>query len=460
MRNIEYKNSKKILKNIIGKDESDTMEWKPSLSQIDEIVKAVSGFSNEKGGKIIVGVSRTGEILGVDIGKNTIEQLTNKIVDNTDPKVYPSISVKSVQGKKIIVIQVKESTDKLVLAFGRPYKRIGKSTLRMIRDEYERVILEKHKEKLQFDKQVCKEATLEDIDKEEIIRFLKKYKIERNLEVDFKASIKEVLEKLSLVTNGKLTNAAILLFGKDPQRFFMQATAKCAKFKGNEPLEFIDMKVFRKNIIEQREDIIEFIKEHIKLHAEIVETERVEKWEYPIEAIREAVTNAICHRDYELHGNVQIRIFDDRLEVWGCGPLPLPLTPDDLKRKHKSILRNPLIGKCFFLIKYIEEWGTGTNRMIKWCLKYGLPEPIFEEVAGDFVVTFRKYVDENMLKELSNRQRRIVDYLRKHKKIDRSETINLLNVSKNTTLRVLSGLQTIGVVKRTGKGKNICYVLK
>ncbi len=146
------------------------------------------------------------------------------------------------------------------------------------------------------------------------------------------------------------------------------------------------------------------------------------KWEYPIEAIREAITNAICHRDYKIASNVQVRIFDDRLEVWGCGPLPEPLTVEDLKKEHRSILRNPLIGRCFFLAKFIEEWGTGTNKIIEKCLEHGLqeslapfqtlieqsslslPEPLFEETSGSLVVTFRKYeISDEIIKKLPDR---------------------------------------------------------
>jgi ATP-dependent DNA helicase RecG len=174
--------------------------------------------------------------------------------------------------------------------------------------------------------------------------------------------VRESLEKLDLLIDGIPTNAAILLFGRDPQKFFGHSEIRCARFKGTKPLEFIDMKVFGGNLIDQREDAVEFVKEHIKLHAKIVGLERVETWEYPIDAIREAVTNAICHRDYEECANAQVRIFDDRIEIWGCGALPEPLTVDDLKQSHRSILRNPLIGKCLFLIKFIEHWGTGTNR--------------------------------------------------------------------------------------------------
>ena len=261
--------------------------------------------------------------------------------------------------------------------------------------------------------------------------------------------------------DGKLTNAAVLLFGKNPQRFFIQSETRCARFKGLKPLEFIDMKVFGGNIIDQRENALEFVKEHIRLHAEIKGTERVERWEYPIEAIREAITNAICHRNYETASNVQIRIFDDRIEVWGCGPLPEPLTPEDLKREHKSILRNPQIGKSFFLIKFIEQWGTGTNRMIEQCLGHGLPEPLFEEVAGDFVVTFRKYnITEEILNELNDRQRKAIEYLLKHKKITNKEYREINpNISDRTALNDLNELIHKNIIVAKGEKKYRYYIL-
>jgi len=245
------------------------------------------------------------------------------------------------------------------------------------------------------------------------------------------APITEALERLELMKNGKLTNAAILLFGKNPQKFFLQAETRCARFKGTEPLEFIDMKVFSGNIINQRDDAVEFVKEHIKLHTKIVGIERVEEWEYPIEAIREAVTNAICHRDYEISSNIQVRIFDDRIEIWGCDPLPKPLTIEDLKKKHDSVLRNHLIGKCFFLIKYIEQWETGTNRIIRECLEHGLTEPLFEEISESLVVTFRKSkLTEEYLDKigLNKRQKLVMGYLKKRKEYLVQNTPLFVNV--------------------------------
>ena len=223
------------------------------------------------------------------------------------------------------------------------------------------------------------------------------------------------------------------------------------------------MKVFGGNLIDQREDAVEFVKEHIKLHAKIIEMERVETWEYPIDALREAVTNAICHRDYEERSNVQVRIFDDRVEVWGCGSLPEPLVVNDLKQSHRSILRNPLIGKCLFLIKFIEQWGTGTNRIINACVAHGLPEPIFEELSGSLVVTLRKMITTETLREmnLNERQIKAVLYVEEKGSIANKEYQVLFGVSRVTATRDLNLLEGNDILKRIGKGKrDLKYVFK
>ena len=393
----------------------------------------------------------------------TIEQLTNKIISNTEPKIYPDISVRKFEGKNLIVIRVDKYSYDIVLAFSRPYKRVGKSTIKMSKDEYERSILEKHKDKLYFDSQICKEATLDDIDNIKVKKFLERASFERRLEINPNITPKEALRKLNLIKKDKLTNGAILLFGKNPQKFFLQSETRCARFKGIEPLEFIDMKVFGGNIIDQREDALEFVKEHIQLHAEIKGTERIERWEYPIEAIREAVTNALCHRNYKISSNVQIRVFDDRIEVWGCGPLPEPLTVEDLRKKHDSVLRNPLIGRCFFLIKYIEQWGTGTNRMIKKCLSSGLPEPLFEEISGNLVVTFRGKITKEYLEGLDLNKRQIVamEYIKKIGKITNKNYREMFPEISNETARLdLSTLVRKKLLNKRGEKRGVYYTVR
>jgi len=452
------------LKGIIESGESETTEFKTSLAEWRDVIETISAFSNRNGGRVLIGVADDCGIVGVDIGRNTIEKLANQIKQNTDPVIHPSIRVEEIdgkQGKQVIVVDVDESEQKPVLAFGIAFIRVGKSNQKLGYEGIRNLALQTSK--VYWDGRVCGDASLEDIDEDKVRWFLRRAKYERRLELDPETPFREALEKLELLREGKPTNAAILLFGRNPQRFFIQSETRCARFKGIKPLEFIDMKVFGGNMIDQREDAVEFVKEHIKLHAKIVGLERIETWEYPIDAIREAITNAICHRDYEISANVQVRIFDDRIEIWGCGHLPEPLTVEDLKQRHRSILRNPLVGKCFFWIKFIEQWGTGTNRIIDACLNHGLPEPVFEELSGSLVVTLRKGITEELLREkgLNERQIKAVSYIREKGSIANKEYQVLFDVSRITATRDLKLLEGEGVLKRTGKGKrDLKYVLK
>lgn len=438
--------------------ESHTTELKKSLAQLDVALKSVCAFLNHKGGTVYFGVANDGKITGLNVTDKTLRKISQQIHSRIKPEITPEIREVKEKGESIIELKIPKGNNKPYFLNGVAYKRIGTENRIIPPDELKRIILEQKQTK--WDEEICEGATLNDINEEKVERFLRKAKFERRLEIDPTISVKEALKRMDLIKRNKLTNATILLFGKNPQQFFMQSEVRCARFKGTEPLEFIDMKVFVGNIIDQREDAVEFVKEHIKLHAKIVETERVETWEYPIEAVREAITNAVCHRDYEISSNVQVRIFDDRIEVWGCGLLPKPLTVDDLRKKHDSILRNPQIGKCFFLIKFIEQWGTGTNRIISECLKYGLPEPLFEEVAGNLVVTFRKTkFTEDYLKQLGLNERQIkaIHYLKENKQITRRKYSSLFNCSTRTAFNDLQAMIDKKILKRKGKGKYTYY---
>src|SRR3989338_9433806 len=177
--------------------ESEKVELKPSLSQLNEIVETVVGFANSKGGTVFIGVSNTGDIIGIEIGKSTIEKLVSTIKQNTEPSQYPKIIVKTICGKSIIEVNIIESKEKPVLAFGRAFKRVGKSTLKVDKDEHERMVLEK--KKVYFDALVCEGATLDDIDGEKVQRFVKEAKRQRNFAMEEPFSLDEILMRLKLL---------------------------------------------------------------------------------------------------------------------------------------------------------------------------------------------------------------------------------------------------------------------
>jgi len=220
------------------------------------------------------------------------------------------------------------------------------------------------------------------------------------------------------------------------------------------------MKVIEGTIEEQIDLVEKFVMNNIQRSAWLEEgkTQRTEKWEYPLNALREAVTNAICHRDYESTSNVQVRIFDDRIEVWNPGNLPEGWTIATLKKKHESKPKNPLIAKLFFMIRRIEQWGTGTTEMIKETIKYGLPEPIFEDTKTSIIVTFRKFkFDEGILKELNERQMRAVEYIKAKGKITTKEYIKLTETPLRTARRDLLDLKDKKIIEFVGAAKTGYY---
>ncbi len=155
-----------------------------------------------------------------------------------------------------------------------------------------------------------------------------------------------------------------------------------------------------------------------------------------------------------------LRISDDRIEIWNPGKLPEPLTPESLKEKHESIPKNPLIARMFFLVKKIEQWGTGTNEMVDMCLEHGLPEPEFEETDASFVVTIRKKIlTEEKMEELglNERQKKAFKRIEEKESITRSEYEDMFGISERTANRELSQLVDLNLIEKKGKGPNTHY---
>lgn len=450
------------LPELVKKGESEKVELKPSLSQINEIVETISAMSNTRGGFIIIGVTNSGKITGIDIGEDTIERLSNKVVNSTEPKTYPRIRVEKFDGKGVIVIEVREAEDKPVLASGRAFKRIGKSTVRISKDEYERMLTEK--KKIYWDGQICEGTTLKDID----WKFVGEFFIplyEKTSKKKLAGTPKELLESLGCIKSDKPTNAGILLFGKTPQRFFLNSYIALARYKGKvEGAERLDYKEFEGNLFTQIDECDRYIKEHIATMSRLLpyQVQREDIPEYGLFSIRELLTNAVCHRDYyNQHTKVIIKMFPDRIEFYNPGGLPEDITPQNITEKQFS--RNPIIAKVLAKVKYIEELGEGWNKIIKeheeHLLKPKLPR-IREDKSTVLVTLFstkEKFEKDRELK-LSERQKEILDFIGKNGRISTSQCARLLNVSNDTALRELSKLKSLGFITRKGRGKGIYYV--
>lgn len=436
-------------------NESKTVEFKSTLSEMDQIIETVSAFSNTKGGTLYIGVEDNGTINGVSLGKGTLESLANSIKQNTDPKIFPDITEEKKYSRTIIKVFVPEYPVKPVWAKEKVYVRVGKTNQRIPVEKIRQLI--KTNTPFYWDNQISSEFKLSDINIRDIKLFIQRVKDERNSDFGPKAKTSAVLEKLNLVKSGKLTNASILLFGKDTQKYYPRSLVKCALFANSQAIDFLDFKDIGGTIINQVPEVLLFLRKQLNISVKISgKPERDEIWEIPREALREAVINAICHRNYEDTGNVQVRIFNDKVEIWNPGTLPESITVESLKKEHRSIPRNELIARCFYMIKYIEQWGTGTNRIINLCKEAKLKEPKFEIRNGDFIVTFfRKKIREEKpvtALRLNDNQKKILKYLSEHGPSKTSEIVDELNIPLRSARRYLS--EMLQIVYWSGTTKN------
>ncbi len=450
----------KELSKLIEKGESKDLEFKEGFCSAQELAKEMCAFANSKGGTILLGVDDSGRKTGIKLKKNIEEHIITIASNNLSPKIIPEISILG----DIVKIDISEGRDKPYSANGIYYMRVGSVSRQMDRNEL--LDMMQKSGRIQFDSQVCEGATLDDIDEEKVIWLLGEARRERGLKIPGDVPVDEALMRLKLTVSGKPTNAAVLLFGRDLQKFFTQSEVKCIRFKGIKPVKpFIDFQVIDGDIFYQVDEAERFVLRNIHKAVWLVQgqVQRQEKYEYPPDAIREALVNAICHRDYYSPSKVQVRVFDDRIEIWNPGVLPEELSLEDLRRRHTSIPRNPLVARQFFWVRYIEEVGTGTNDMIDNCLEWGIPGPEFEHVTGDFVVTFRKAVltDELLAKlRLNERQKKAIEYLKEYGKIDRKAYCNICSVEKTIAYEELADMIDKGILQREGKGRGTHYILR
>ncbi|OGX05796.1 MAG: hypothetical protein A3G87_10305 [Omnitrophica bacterium RIFCSPLOWO2_12_FULL_50_11] len=246
-----------------------------------------------------------------------------------------------------------------------------------------------------FDASVCRGAELSDIDDEYIVNFLETARAERKFPLLANTSAKKLFTHLNLFTNRKLTHAAVLLFCRKPQKFrpLLCAEIKCMHFHGTQVAKPIpSYQIYRGTLFEQVDDAVDFVLGKLDRTVTPSKTKIASdvSYEIPKMVIREAIVNAVAHRDYISNAGVQVMLFSDRLEVWNPGALPSGMTLKSLRTAHSSVPHNPLISEPLFWARYIERAGTGTLDMIALCKEMDIPEPVFELRNGQFVLTIRR----------------------------------------------------------------------
>ncbi|MDP2825273.1 MAG: ATP-binding protein [Sulfuritalea sp.] len=317
-----------------------------------------------------------------------------------------------------------------------------------------------------FDTSACDKATVKDLSRKRVDWFLETARRERGFPLKPNTDTKALLAHLNLLDGSRPTNAAVLLFGANPQRFHRTAETKCVHCHGPEYRRpFASMQIYGGDLFEQADQARDFVlaKLNRAIGTRAAGITAPATYELPPDAVGEAIVNAIAHRDYNSNASVEVRLFADRLEVWNPGALPGTLTLDDLRDAHPSVPFNPLIAESLYLARYIEKAGSGTLRIIELCREAGLPEPGYELRAGSFVITlWRDWLTEDVLAslDLNERQKQAVVYLKQDQVITNSIYQTEFEASKRTASRDLDEMLSMGILEKLGTtGKGVHYRL-
>lgn len=457
------------LKKLVDKGESSTLEFKSTTGEIKSAFTTVCGFLNNKGGIVLIGVHDKGKIVGQDVGDNTRQEITREL-SKIEPHADITVSYIPVEkSRQVIAISASAGTKTPYTYDARPYWRADGVTQRMPNEHYEHLIYNRKSSPTTWEHLTINDCTISDLDEDRIRQVVRVGITEGRIrEIAINASIKEILKKFKLITDSEVRNAAVILFCKDEDKQFLQAELKMARFKGINKHEFLDNKVIRGNVFDLYEHAMNFLKNHLPIAGKIEAGNpfRIDTPAIPYNVLREALVNALAHRDYSSRsGSITLAIYDDRVEVGSTGRLPHEIHLRDLSKEHESHPRNPLIANVLHACRMIERWGRGTQDMIELCLKSGNPKPRFVELTGSFsvVLPLKEPIGGQSitkLRALTSRQQEILGLLEEGpyssvqiaEKLEQPATLRMVQID-------LAKLEKFGIVGREGRARSSVWKL-
>lgn len=431
--------------------EGTTVEFKEEDSK--EFYRSLAALANQQGGVVLLGISDAKEIVGFRSSDKSIKKLSDTIVNKL--LIHPTITPISVGNHEIVRIDVKSSRTPIAFE-GRYPTRVGNTTRDMLPEDLREFFLAS----IEWDA-ITNDVPIAEIDEPTVRAFLSEAQEKGRLSItDPGESIDAVLRRLGLICDGKLTNAAVLLFGTHPERYFPGATTRIGRFKTDTIItgdRWINGNLFVQ-LSKGEEAIKEFINLRIDISDESMQASfaRREIWDYPLVALREALVNSLIHRDYLLQNQqTVIKVYDERIQFRNPGGLPNGLTVEHLLMEPQSMPRNPLLANVMYLAGSIERYGTGMARIIEAIDEANLPSPEFVDSPTGFKMTLWNDISESWLrgKGLSDREILAVLHVKEYGSISSSEYQNLVNRSKRTAYVELSHLVECGILRRVGETK-------
>jgi len=438
--------------------ESQNIEFKVIWK--DEYLKWICGFANAFGGTIFIGKDDTGNVVDLIDAKKLLEEIPNKVRDLLGLMV--DVNLHTQNGADYLEILVEPYPFPISLR-GKYYYRSGSTLQELKGAALAKFLLQRHGKK--WDGVPVPNVTADDLKNDTFDFFRKKATKSKRLELeDLNGTNKELLESLQLFLEDEkmIKRAAILLFYPKPEKYVTGAYIKIGYFENEADLIYQDEA--HGNLFEQIEKTMDLLfTKYIKALISYEGISRVETYEYPKEAIREALMNAVAHKDYSGGAPIQIKVFKDRIMIWNDGQLPDNWTVNNLLKKHASKPYNPDIANTLFRSGYIESWGRGIEKMMNYCLEAGIPAPIYSFEGSDFLVEFRKDIyNEEYLTSLglNERQIRAVLFAKEKGKITNSEYQELNDSIERTARRDLTKLVELNILTKKGELKGTYYEIQ
>lgn len=399
--------------------ESELVEFKRTTGERREAMQTLCAMLNHRGGRVLFGVQPDGRVAGQQVSDRTLEELAQEIRE-IDPPTFPKIERVAVGGgMEVICIAVGQGASRPYSYRGQAYLRVGNVNARLSRDEYNRMLLERLHSEQRWENEPAPHWKIADLDVDELVRTVEEAIRRGRAEDPGTRDPAELLRGLGLMRDGTLLRAAAVLFGKQERLEVRmpQCLLRVARFRGVDRTEFLDNRQFNGNVFRLLQLAERFLRESLPVAGRVLPGlfERVDDPLYPPLALREALANAFCHRDYSIGGgSVAVAIYDDRLEVTSSGTLHFGLTPAALLQPHESLPWNPLIARVLYRCGVIESWGRGTLKIVRLAEEAGLPRPEIEDAGGCVTVRFlpTRYVPpQRIAHDLTERQRAVLALL-------------------------------------------------
>lgn len=402
----------------IAAGESETVEWKATTGERKSAMQTVCAMLNHRGGRVVFGVV-SGRPVGQDVSERTMEEVAEE-TRQIEPPVLPTIDrVPGPDGRSLIVLTVTQGQVRPYSYKGKAYYRVGNTTQIMSRDQYNQLLFERLHGEQRWENRQADGWSVADLDIAELTRTIEEAVRRSRAEDPGTRNPEDLLRGLGLIRDGRILRAAAVLFGRSErlEAEFPQCLLRVARFKGDDRTEFLDNRQFHGNIFDLLLRAERFLRESLPVAGRVVPGlfDRVDDPLYPPIALREALANAFCHRDYSIGGgSVAVAIYDGRMEVTSSGTLHFGITAEALFEPHESLPWNPLIARVLYRRGIIEAWGRGTLKIAELTERAGLPRPQIIDAGGSVTVAFRPtwYVPpQRVARDLTETQRAILEQL-------------------------------------------------